>query len=89
MAMDDVILDESVVDEVVAQFPGQTGDVLGILEELQKRHPKKFLPKETLALVAQKLDLATSRVYGVATFYHHFVLRPPGKDELPKIEDAR
>jgi NADH-quinone oxidoreductase subunit E len=72
------VLDEAVVDEVVAQFPNRTGDVLGILETLQKRHPQQYLPKETLALVARKLDLAASRVFAVATFYSFFNLHPQG-----------
>lgn len=82
MALDGVMLDESVVEEVVAQFPRQTGDVLGILEELQQRHPQRFLPKETLAQVAQHLELSASRVYGVATFYSFFNLHPQGDHTL-------
>lgn len=38
-----------------------------------------FLDEVALKFVAQCLHVPFSRVYGVATFYHLFTLRPPGK----------
>lgn len=65
-----------------------------ILEVFVKRHQHKqdalievlhkaqelfgFLDNGLLVFVAQQLRLPTSRVYGVATFYHHFTLKPKG-----------
>jgi bidirectional [NiFe] hydrogenase diaphorase subunit len=38
-----------------------------------------YLPKNILRLVAKELRLPASRVYGVATFYHFFSVKPQGK----------
>ncbi len=38
-----------------------------------------FLENDLLIYVARKLKLPLSRVYGVATFYHFFRLKPNGK----------
>jgi bidirectional [NiFe] hydrogenase diaphorase subunit len=38
-----------------------------------------FLDRESLKFVAATLRVPLSRVYGVATFYHFFTLKPPGK----------
>ncbi len=38
-----------------------------------------FLDDDGLRFVAASLRVPYSRVYGVATFYQHFTLRPPGK----------
>lgn len=38
-----------------------------------------FLDLEALSYVASRLNVPLSRVYGVATFYHHFMLKPPGE----------
>lgn len=38
-----------------------------------------YLEKETLQFIARKLKLPFSKVYGVATFYHFFRLKPKGK----------
>ena len=38
-----------------------------------------FLDDDLLLFVAYRLKLPASRVYGVATFYHFFTLKPKGK----------
>ncbi len=38
-----------------------------------------YLEEDLLLYIAQKLKLPPSRVYGVATFYHFFSLKPQGK----------
>lgn len=38
-----------------------------------------FLDEEAMTFVADSLDLPLSKVYGVATFYHLFMLKPKGR----------
>lgn len=38
-----------------------------------------YLDNDVLLFVAYRLKLPPSRVYGVATFYHFFTLKPPGE----------
>ncbi len=76
--VDNTPLTPEQVDTVIDQFPGETGDVLSILEELQEMHPLKYLPRETLEYVAQRKQLSPSRVFSVATFYSFFNLEPQG-----------
>jgi bidirectional [NiFe] hydrogenase diaphorase subunit len=38
-----------------------------------------FLEDDLLLFIAHKLKLPASRVYGVATFYHFFTLKPKGR----------
>jgi len=38
-----------------------------------------YLENETLKFIARRLKLPFSKVYGVATFYHFFRLKPKGK----------
>jgi bidirectional [NiFe] hydrogenase diaphorase subunit len=38
-----------------------------------------FLDKKSLEYVSLSLRVPLSRVYGVATFYHFFTLKPPGE----------
>src|SRR3974390_1599328 len=38
-----------------------------------------FLEDDLLLFIANKLKLPASRVYGVATFYHFFTLKPKGR----------
>ncbi len=38
-----------------------------------------YLDKPSLKFVAASLHVPLSQAYGVATFYHYFTLKPPGK----------
>lgn len=38
-----------------------------------------YLDKPVLNFIAKRLRLSTSKVYGVATFYHYFRLKPKGE----------
>lgn len=41
-----------------------------------------YLRNDVLDFIARKLSLPASRVYGVATFYHLFHLKPKGKYQI-------
>lgn len=71
-------LDEAIVTEVIALHRERTGDLLGVLEELQHRHPNRYLPKKTLEQVALGMGLGRARIFSVVTFYSFFNLEPQG-----------
>ena len=72
-------LAEALIDEIIARHPDPTGDVLAILEEIQQRHPLKYLPPETHELVARKMGIARSQIMSVVTFYAFFNRKPQGQ----------
>jgi NADH-quinone oxidoreductase subunit E len=39
----------------------------------------RYLPEEILAFIASSLNISPAKVYGVATFFAHFTLKPKGK----------
>jgi NADH-quinone oxidoreductase subunit E len=56
----------------------QNGDgVISILEEIQARN--NFLPESALRLVSEKTGVSLVDIYGIATFYRFFSLKPKGK----------
>lgn len=78
-------LANEVVDVIIARYRDRgdrTGDVLGILEEVQRRHPQNYLPAQTYAYVAQKTGLPASQIMSVVTFYAFFNRRPQGRHTL-------
>src|SRR4030043_1081513 len=58
----------------------QTG-IISILEEIQTKY--SYLPEEALRIIAQKLRCSLVDLYGVATFYKAFSLKPTGKHLIP------
>lgn len=51
--------------------------LIPILHSVQQEY--RYLPETVLNYVANALNLSPARVYGVATFYTHFALKPKGK----------
>ncbi len=56
---------------------GERGELIGILEEIQAKY--SYLPEEALRIVAEKTGRSLVDIYGVATFYQSFSLKPRGK----------
>lgn len=70
------------LDEIIGKNIGKPGMLLSTLEEVQEKNPLKYLPPETLTAVSQKLQIPYTQVYGVATFYSFFNLKPQGKHSI-------
>ena len=67
-------------DDVVAildKHKSDGGGLISILEEIQAKY--SYLPKEAIKLVAQKTGKSLIDIYGVATFFRAFSLKPRGK----------
>lgn len=56
---------------------GGPGALIEALHAVQQEFG--FLPDEALRFVGEFLHVPPARVYGVATFYSYFTLRPPGR----------
>jgi NADH:ubiquinone oxidoreductase subunit E len=41
-----------------------------------------YLPKDVMDIVAEKMQIPTAHIWGVATFYHYFNLSPIGKHTI-------
>ena len=65
------------IDGIIKKFKGKKGITIPLLQEIQDL--EKYLSKETLRYVADHTDLKLADIYGVATFYTMFRLKPQGK----------
>ncbi len=64
---------------IVEKHAGR-GRIIAILEEIQKKY--SYLPEEALRLVSEATGHSLVDLYGVATFYKLFTLKPRGKHLL-------
>ena len=62
---------------ILDRYERESAQLIPILQAVQDEY--RYLPEEVLCYVAITLDLPISRVYGVATFYAHFAMKPKGK----------
>ena len=51
-----------------------------ILREVQDRFG--YVPRESVPVIAQALNLSRAEVHGVVTFYHDFRSAPPGRNVI-------
>jgi NADH-quinone oxidoreductase subunit E len=70
----------SQIDTIIEQNGGKGSAILSILQDLQAK--EKYLPKEALEYIGEKLHIPLNRVYRIATFYRAFSLSPRGKHEV-------
>lgn len=65
------------VCEIIEQHNHDCSKLIPILQAVQEEY--RYLPEDVICYVATALRIPTSQVYGVATFYSHFALKPKGK----------
>ena len=71
------IPNEKRVREIVAAHAHLEGPLLPILHALQAEYG--FIPRDTIPIVAEALNLTRAEVYGVVSFYHDFRDKPAGR----------
>ncbi len=66
-------------DKIFSKYKqGDKSSLIPLLQEVQDKH--NYLPEDALREISDFLDIALSRVYGVATFYNQFKLNAPGEN---------
>jgi NADH-quinone oxidoreductase subunit E len=63
--------------EIIEEHDKSHGGLIAILEEIQAKYG--YLPPEALKMVEEKTGRSLVDIYGVATFYRAFSLKPRGK----------
>ena len=76
----DTKIDAGAVLEIAKRHEGTHGGLIAILEEIQALYG--YLPEAALRLVARGANRSLVDIYGVATFYRAFSLKPRGKHHV-------
>ena len=64
----------------LAEIGNDRSKLIPILQLIQQK--LAYLPPEAIYLVADHLNISSSEVYGVATFYNQFRFNPPGNNPV-------
>ena len=71
---------EQAIHDIIDRYQARPTALIMVLQDIQKHY--RYLPIEALQLVARKMDLPIAQIYGVATFYRAFSLKPKGKNHI-------
>lgn len=63
--------------EIVDEYGTNKSNLIQILNGVQEHYG--YIPKDTIIYISKKLNIPTSEIYGVVTFYSRFSLKPKGK----------
>jgi NADH-quinone oxidoreductase subunit E len=73
-------MDVSSIDKLCDQYRDEQGAVVELLQTIQSE--EQYLPREALERVSTNLKIPLSQLYGLATFYRAFSLKPLGKHQI-------
>jgi NADH:ubiquinone oxidoreductase subunit E len=73
----DMDTDITKISAIVDSYRGEGGALIAILQDIQAEY--NYLPPNALKNVAEKLNIPLISVYGIATFYKAFSLKPRGR----------
>jgi len=73
-------MENSEVDTIIKQYKGKESAILAILQDIQSK--KKYLPKEILEQVSQKMQIPVTHIFRLATFYNALSIKPRGRHKI-------
>ena len=65
------------IDQIIDKYQGDASALIQVLLEIQREN--RWLPKEALEKVSEKLEVPLNQIQHVATFYKAFSLVPRGR----------
>ena len=71
---------ETTLRAIVKNHRESGGNIISLLQDTQEAFG--YVPKEAVQYFSDALGIASSRFYGVATFYSQFRLKPSGKNRI-------
>jgi NADH-quinone oxidoreductase subunit E len=73
-------MDKDKIDRIIEKYPSDPSSLIQVLLEIQSEN--RWLPKEALKKVSEKLKVPLNRIQHIVTFYKAFSLVPKGRHEI-------
>jgi len=68
------------IDVIIEGYNSKESAILAILQDIQTK--EKYLPKEALEHIGERLHIPLNKIYRIATFFRAFSLMPRGRHEV-------
>ncbi len=73
-------MDLKKVDEIIDKYNAEKSSLIGIFQDIQQEF--RYLPREAIVRIVERLGIPMTQAYMVATFYKSFSLVPRGEHEV-------
>jgi NADH-quinone oxidoreductase subunit E len=77
MAAPEEEIDLALANKVIDKYKDLPGNLMPVLQGIQEAYG--YVPRVTADLVAERLNVYPSQIFGVLTFYSQFHLKPRGR----------
>lgn len=71
------MIDLSLIDGILDEYADIPGSLITVLQNTQDIYG--YLPKQAIEKISERMNIATSEIMGVGTFYTQFRFQPVGK----------
>ncbi len=71
------VIDLSLANKIIDKYIDMPGNLMPVLQASQDEYG--YIPRVVADLIAERLNVYPSQIYGVLTFYAQFHLKPRGK----------
>lgn len=71
---------DEAISRIVSQYGARPSALIMILQDIQAHY--RYLPQNALESVSRAMKLPLAQIYGVATFYRAFSLKPKGRNHI-------
>ena len=71
---------EKSLEKILKNYDKNEGNILPTLQEVQETFG--YIPEDAVNWFSRKLDIPSSRIFGIITFYSQFHLKPQGENVI-------
>ena len=71
---------QKMIRKIIDKYTGKKGILIPLLQEVQKE--ENYLSESSMRYISEQTGIRLSEIYGVATFYTMFRLKPQGKNVI-------
>lgn len=68
------------VENLIESYVDKKEQLISLLQDIQAEF--NYIPQDVLVRISQRLDIPLSQVFGVATFFQSFSLKPRGRHTI-------
>jgi NADH-quinone oxidoreductase subunit E len=69
--------DRAILNRILSSCNCDKRALIAIMQKIQGKY--RYLPRQALEYIAERLGVSPAKIYSVATFYENFSLEPKGK----------
>jgi NADH:ubiquinone oxidoreductase subunit E len=73
-------MESSEINTIIKRYGKKESAILAILQDIQTK--EKYLPKEVLEQVSQKMRIPMTNIFRIATFYNALSIKPRGRHKI-------